>query len=75
MRPFLMALYDRQQGCCAVCGETMPRSRWETPHAGVWRKRRPSLDHVVARSRGGSDAEANLQLAHADCNWRKGRGA
>ena len=32
------------------------------------------LDHVVARSRGGSDHLSNLQVVHGKCNLRKGRG-
>ncbi|MEL6257967.1 MAG: HNH endonuclease [Pseudomonadota bacterium] len=51
----------------------MPRHRFDTPHAAVWKKRRPTFDHIHARSRGGGDAPDNLQLAHAECNWRKGR--
>jgi 5-methylcytosine-specific restriction endonuclease McrA len=38
----------------------------------VWKKRRPTLDHVRPRAKGGSDAPSNLQLAHAACNWIKG---
>lgn len=31
-----------------------------------------SLEHVVARSRGGTDDEANLRPAHSKCNAAKG---
>lgn len=65
-------LWDRQSGVCAICGEPMPASRWATPHATVWRKLRPTFDHVRPRAKGGGDAPANLQLAHAACNKRKG---
>jgi 5-methylcytosine-specific restriction endonuclease McrA len=50
----------------------MPATRWETPHATVWKRRRPTFDHVRPRAKGGSDAPSNLQLAHAACNWIKG---
>jgi 5-methylcytosine-specific restriction endonuclease McrA len=50
----------------------MPRTRWDVPHATVWRKQRPTLDHIRPRSKGGGDEPENLQLAHAVCNKRKG---
>jgi 5-methylcytosine-specific restriction endonuclease McrA len=50
----------------------MPATRWDTPHATVWKKRRPAFDHIRPRSKGGGDEVGNLQLAHADCNKRKG---
>ncbi|MBI1361290.1 MAG: HNH endonuclease [Alphaproteobacteria bacterium] len=71
-----MSLFDdlwaRQSGLCAICGEAMPENRWRTPHAAVWKKRRPTFDHIRPRAKGGTDAAENLQLAHADCNRRKG---
>jgi 5-methylcytosine-specific restriction endonuclease McrA len=70
--PLFASLWTSQSGRCAICGEPMPATRWETPHATVWKKRRPTLDHVRPRAKGGSDAPSNLQLAHAACNWIKG---
>ncbi|MBI1339912.1 HNH endonuclease [bacterium] len=67
-------MFERQGGRCALCGEPMPSDRWRTLHATIWRKQRPTIDHIVARSRGGGDGSHNLQLAHAVCNRRKGRG-
>jgi 5-methylcytosine-specific restriction endonuclease McrA len=52
----------------------MPRHRFEVAHATIWKKRRPSFDHILSKARGGSDRPENLQLAHAACNWKKGRG-
>ncbi|MFN3609228.1 MAG: HNH endonuclease [Hyphomonas sp.] len=52
----------------------MPRQRFDLAHATLWKKLRPSFDHIRAKARGGTDAATNLQLAHAECNWRKGRG-
>lgn len=49
----------------------MPRARFDTPHATVWKKRRPTFDHIIPLSRGGADERENLQLAHRDCNLKK----
>jgi 5-methylcytosine-specific restriction endonuclease McrA len=65
-------LWAAQSGLCALCGEAMPRGRFETPHASVWKKLRPTIDHIRPRVKGGSDERANLQLAHASCNRVKG---
>lgn len=64
--------WARQQGRCAICGKPMPETRWQTPHATVWKKLRPTFDHIRPRSKGGGDEPENLQLAHAACNKRKG---
>lgn len=65
-------LWAVQEGRCAICGEPMPRGRFDAPHATVWKKKRPSFDHIRPRNKGGGDESDNLQLAHAGCNWRKG---
>lgn len=65
-------LWKKQDGICALCGTAMPRHRFEMPHSTVWKKRRPSFDHIIPRAKGGADAADNLQLAHANCNRRKG---
>lgn len=67
-------LWAGQAGRCALCGEFMPAHRHELAHATLWKKWRPTFDHIRAVSRGGSDKPGNLQLAHAVCNKRKGRG-
>lgn len=46
-------------GICALCGEPV-----ELEDA--------SRDHIVARSRGGSNARENIQLTHKSCNNLKG---
>jgi len=66
------ALWEKQEGCCALCGLAMPASRFDLVHATLWKKQRPTFDHIRPKAAGGSDAPANLQLAHAVCNWRKG---
>ncbi|NQY97326.1 MAG: HNH endonuclease [Henriciella sp.] len=50
----------------------MLRNRFEAPHATIWAKQRVTVDHIIPRSKGGSDAAENLQLAHARCNKIKG---
>ena len=65
-------LWQKQHGLCAICGEPMPKGRFDTPHATVWKKKRPTFDHIRPRKKGGSDAPENLQLAHAECNRTKG---
>lgn len=32
-----------------------------------------TLEHILARTRGGTDDPENLGLVHASCNWEKGR--
>jgi 5-methylcytosine-specific restriction endonuclease McrA len=66
------ALWGRQTGRCALCGEVMPAARFEVAHATLWKKLRPTIDHVRPVSKGGGSEIDNLQLAHAVCNWRKG---
>ena len=50
----------------------MLRNRFEAPQARVWTKQLATIDHVIPRSKGGTDRPDNLQLAHARCNKIKG---
>ncbi len=72
--PLFAALWDKQNGCCAICRRAMPARRSAVAHATLWKKYRPTFDHIQAQARGGSEAPENLQLAHARCNKRKGMG-
>ena len=54
-------LYGRQEGICAGCRVLFPF-------------RNLTVDHVVARTRGGSDHIDNLQLLCGACNSMKGAG-
>ena len=72
MADLLSELWAAQSGRCAICSKPMPKSRWDVEHATLWKKRRPTFDHIRPRAKGGSDDPANLQLAHAQCNKRKG---
>lgn len=58
-----LALYARDGWTCWLCGDGVDRTL-----IGTYSEWRPSLDHVIPRSRGGSDAPENLHLAHWWCN-------
>lgn len=66
-------LWDQQEGRCALCGVTMPATRFDVAHATLWKKWRPTVDHIVPVAAHGPDDLHNFQLAHALCNKRKGR--
>jgi 5-methylcytosine-specific restriction endonuclease McrA len=63
----LKAIVARDGGNCALCGTVVDFAVQDglAPNA-------PSLDHIVPRSLGGSSRIQNLQLAHRDCNIRRG---
>lgn len=48
-----------QRGICPLCGRSL-----------VWWK--ATLDHIIPRSKGGPDAEWNLQAVHNKCNGTRG---
>ena len=41
-------LWAKQEGRCALCGESMPRGRFDVPHATVWKKKRPTIPFMNA---------------------------
>lgn len=64
----MRVLHDLQDGICPYCtvGILHPdQARREGAMNEGWA---PSLEHVVCRSRQGSDDLLNLLLAHRDCN-------
>lgn len=65
-------LWHAQSGRCALCNTPMLRNRFEAPHARIWAKHRATIDHIIPKSKGGTDTPENLQLAHARCNKIKG---
>ena len=59
-------VYERDGWVCGICGDPVERSlKWPDPKS-------PSLDHVKPLSKGGHHVLANVQLAHLECNVRKG---
>ena len=58
-REHKVKLYGRQHGDCNGCGEHFP-------YHGL------TIDHVVPRSKGGTDHAKNLQLLCGYCNSKKG---
>jgi hypothetical protein len=58
------ALYERDGWTCQICLEAV-----DPDTTDEWR---PTLDHIVPRSHGGSDDPSNLRLAHLWCNSVRG---
>ena len=54
------ALVQNQDGKCAIC------------HKSFDEKRKPTLDHIIPRSKGGPNARYNLQATCFACNRKKG---
>lgn len=67
------SLFKRDKGVCHICGKECSLEdyiiRDGTFIAGDWY---PSVDHVVALSKGGLHSWANVKLAHRLCNTIKG---
>jgi len=61
-----LEIYERDGWTCQLCsGDVDSSLRWPEPMSA-------SLDHVIPLSRGGEHSRVNTQLAHLDCNVRKG---
>lgn len=68
-------IVERDGFACAYCNVALSYQMrpatvgpWDELPAGIW----PSVDHDVPRSRGGSDADANLVACCTGCNSQKG---
>lgn len=61
----LTYLAERDRGRCGICRKPVRAKRGPM---------RPSLDHIVPVSRGGTHALDNVQLAHYRCNLSKNNG-
>lgn len=65
-RPRRLAIYVRDGWICQLCHDPVDAT---LHHSDDWAA---SLDHIVPRSRGGDDTDANLRLAHRWCNAVRG---
>lgn len=61
-----LAIYDRDGWMCQICHGAVPR---DVPITSDWSA---TLDHIVPRSRGGTDDADNLRTAHRWCNSVRG---
>lgn len=57
-------VYERDDYRCQLCGSETEVA----PVSGEYHPWAPSLDHIVPKSRGGSDRISNLRTAHRWCN-------
>ena len=62
-------IYKRDDDICQLCGAYV-----DIDLAGTTEPMAPCLAHIVARSKGGSDDDDNLQTAHVLCNILQGVG-
>lgn len=60
-------VFARDGGCCSLCGIAAPLSL-----RGSHDDAAPELDHIIPLSRGGHDADYNIQLTCRRCNLAKG---
>lgn len=63
-----LRLRRRDGDRCTICGLRMdfePDDRLEAPN-------RATIDHIIPRSKGGTNDWSNLRLAHARCNRERG---
>lgn len=61
-----LVVFARAGWRCVLCGRPTPRAL-----IGTGSLQRPTLDHIVPLSRGGSHTYANVQCACLSCNSRK----
>lgn len=62
----LIAIWESQEGLCALCATPIDRSlAWPDPMS-------PSVDHIVPLALGGEHAPSNLQWTHLRENLAKG---
>lgn len=64
--PERLAIYEAAGWTCQLCGDPMSR---EYSSQDPWS---PTLDHIVPRSKGGTDDLSNLRASHMWCNSVRG---
>lgn len=60
------AVVLREETHCGICSELVDKTLPGTDRRG------PSVDHIIARVNGGTNARENLRLVHATCNSSTG---
>lgn len=58
-------LYLRDNGICGICNEHVPNN------VDINHPQAPTRDHIIPISRGGTELNDNIQLAHRICNNKK----
>lgn len=61
-----LAIFERDHWTCQICGEATSATY---SYSDPWS---PTVDHIIPRSRGGSDEPENLRTAHMWCNSVRG---
>lgn len=61
-KSFKATLYFKASGLCGICNEPVDTSLKYPDHMSL------SIDHIIPRSKGGSDKNDNLRIAHWICN-------
>ena len=56
-----LAIYDRENGRCHICGRKVSKSKF-------------TIDHLVPIAWGGPHTSDNVRIAHGKCNSRMGAG-
>lgn len=55
---------------CAICGELCDLN--DRSYGNGSGPKYPSIDHIIPLSKGGGHTWNNVQVAHIECNWKKG---
>lgn len=57
---------------CAICGGAFPEEYKKPMTSSHEKPTQPTIDHIIPRSKGGTDEPSNLQWVHYKCNQAKG---
>ena len=68
----LKKIWERDKGICYICESYVSRPGSEFNEESEFRKNGPTVDHVIPKSKGGTNDLSNLKLSHRRCNETKG---
>ena len=68
-RKWLSEMLATESPTCALCNHLIDANAPPDDTSNPWR---PSLDHILPRSKGGSHDRENMQLTHHRCNAKRG---